>query len=169
MSNRSTSPLMIVLALLVIFGLSLQIWTLFELSRARSTARQELNAVSQQLAILRNETFSLNVPINESIPIDTIVPVRQSLNVPISTTLFIDTFVTIPIDTPFGATTFDVPIRGNFPIRTNVPFDIETDVEVSTTVDLRLNVPINLPISETPFARLLEDLEQRLLILQESL
>ena len=154
---------------LIIVLLAVNAYTLVLLARARSIARTEVVALSEQLNTLRNDTISFTLPVRQEVPISAQVPVNQQLTVPISTSIFIDTSVQVPINTPLGNTSISVPVRGNFPVRVDVPVTIDTNLEVKTSVDLDLQLPINIPMSDTPFAGLLADLETRLRNLSEEL
>lgn len=119
-------------------------------------------------------TISFNVPINETIPVQTEVVIQRTIEVPIKTSIPInESFqTTIEIETPLG---FSVPLDVTVPVDIEVPVDLVVDIPIDETVPIddefsvALDVPIVIDVGETELANLTESLVAGLESLQEML
>jgi len=154
---------LIVLALLTLLSLTLNCVVIFSLLQARQTA---LSTVADARAIVTgvgDDAFSYTLELNQEIPVAATVPFNEVVTVPVNTTLPISTVVVVPINAGLLGT-FDIDV----PIRTVVPVDLEFTVPISqtvnvvTTVPLDFDVPIEIPIADTPLAGYLEELDAAL-------
>ena len=154
---------LIVLAVLTLLSLTLNVVVILGLLQARQIA---LDTVTDARAILTgvgDETFSYTFELDQEIPVAASVPFHEDITVPVHTTLPISTVVVIPINAGLLGT-FDIDV----PIYTVIPVDLEFTVPVSktvviaTTVPLNVDVPIEIPISETPLVGYLEELDAAL-------
>ena len=151
------------LTVLLVGSLILHVLTIMTLLHVRTLVKDQVAVMAREMEQVQSDVIRVTVPIKYSIPINTQVPIRKELIVPIRTTVKIDNSVTIPLNTPFGETSFAVPIRAEVPVETTVPITLNETMPVSTVVDLDLTIPIELPLSNTPVAGYLERLRNILL------
>lgn len=161
----------VVYALLAMISLSLllHLITWLAINRLRGIAREQIQALAQEIEQAENDVFTMNLELNQPVPIRAAIPINQQLTIPINTTVALSETFNVPLDTPLGSFNIPVPINADIPINTEVPISVRETVSVSTTVDLDLDVPISVPIRETSLASYLKDLRQKLVELGESL
>lgn len=143
---------------LVVASLMMQLWTLYTLNQVRTTVREQLIILADQVQAAQTSIISADFPVNQRVPIVTNIPVKKSVTVPIKTQVNVDSSVTVPL----AGFNFQVPIRADIPVDTNVPVNIDETVAISTTVDLNLTIPIRIPVTNSSFEGILKELEQRL-------
>lgn len=148
---------------LVVTSLLLNVVMLRQVMLARSAAQ---NAVSDAIVVidgLKDEQFTYNVVIDDTLPLQADLPINETIPVVIDQQIPIRTNVAVPVDAGILGT-----INLNVPINTTVPINFEQDItidrtfSVNTTVPVHLDVPIELSVSETPLSGMLDDLELRL-------
>lgn len=160
--HRVTIP---VLVTLLVLSLLLHALTLGSLFRVRSVAVGQLNAFIKYTDQVQQDTIQVTIPIKQSIPIEADIPFNEKLKIPIKTTLPISE--TINVTTPLGD--IPLPVQAKFPVDLQVPITVSQTIKVSTTVDLDFNVPIVIPVQETPLASYLDELRRALRELAASL
>ena len=112
---------------------------------------------------IRNTTLSHTIEVSEEIPVKTTVPFEEEVLVPVNTTIPLNTTVIVPIDAgPLGTYDIDIPIRAAIPINLEVAVPIEETIEIDTTVPLNLEVPVEIPVSETPLTKHLDKRDRAL-------
>ena len=154
-----------VLFVLVMLSLALHALTIYAAVQVRAAAKQEIAALTDQLATAEKQDLTFEVRQTRSIPIQAVVPVQKQLNVPISTTVDINQVIQIPITTPLGDTTLRVPFKATVPINVMVPVAISETVQISTAISFDGSLPVTVPAAQSPLAKLLEGLRQQLLAL----
>ncbi|HUF98907.1 MAG TPA: hypothetical protein VMM60_12330, partial [Ilumatobacter sp.] len=133
--------------------------------------------VEEAIAGLREfseSTISFNVPINETIPVQTEVVIKRTVQVPIKTSIPIkETFdTTIEVETALG---FSIPLDVTVPVDIEVPIDLVVDIPIDETVPIDdefsvdLDLPIAIDVGETELANLSESLAAGLESLQDML
>lgn len=154
---------LIVLAVLTLLSLTLNGMVIVGLLRARQIA---LNTVTETRAIVAGiggDTFSYTFEVDQDVPIVASIPFNEEVTVPIRTTLPISTVVVIPINAgPLGTFDIDVPIRTVIPIDLEVAVPVSRTVDIVATVPLNVDVPIEIPIADTPLVGYLEELDAAL-------
>jgi hypothetical protein len=160
--RREPSLLVITLALLLLISLALHAWTIATLLNIRQTARNEMLALTSEIAAARTDTIELEVPINQRFPVNTTVEIQEDIVVPVDTTVNVNQQVSFPIATPFGNTVITFPVQATVPVSTTIPVTIDETFSISTEVLVDMRLPINLPIDETPIGGYLEQLQRRL-------
>ncbi len=163
--RQRPSPLIITLALLLLISLGLHAWTITTLLNIRDTARNEMLALTGEIAAARTDTIDLEVPIKQRFPVDTTVRVQEEIVVPVDTTVNVNEQVSFPVSTPFGNTVITFPVQATVPVSTTIPVTIDETFPISTEVLIDMRLPISLPIDETPIGGYLEQLQQRLEVL----
>lgn len=167
--RRRQQRIIRVLTALIVASLLLHFVELLAIIRTRLFIKEQITALTAEVAQARQEVFSAQFALDQAVPVRADVPIQQTLRVPISTTVTINDQVDVPLTTPLGDVTIPVPLNINVPVNTNVPVNISETVTISTTVDLNLDVPVRVPVSETSFADYLESLERYLTDLQSKI
>ena len=161
--------LLILLTLLTLLSLALNGVVIYGLLQAQEIALSTVANARAALTGIGDDTFSYTFEVDKEIPVAASVPFNEEITVPVQTTVPISTTVVVPIN--LGIRTYDLAV----PIRTLVPIDLEFTVPISrtvnvaTTVPLDLEVPIEIPIADTPIVGYLEDLDADLGELEEKL
>lgn len=161
--RRPLRPGILLLWLLVLTSLLLNVFTFNQLTLLRRSAQELVLDASAAVGDLQAETFVFTVPIDETIIIETDLPIEETVTVPIETELPINTVVTVTVSAGILG---DIPL--NIPISTVVPIDIMVDVPLDETfsirapVPLEMEVPIEFVVADEPLAADLEQMQQRL-------
>lgn len=168
---------LVLLAVLTVLSLALNGVILLGLVRARQIAldvqQVALNTVDDARAIVvgvSDDTFSYTLEVEQEIPIATSIPFNEEVTVPIRTTIPISTVVIIPINAGLlGTFDVDVPVRTLIPVDLEFTVPISRTVDIATTVPLDVDVPIVIPLAETPLVDYMEELDTGLGRLEKSL
>lgn len=155
--------------IVMLVSLVLHAFQLFVIFRTRVVVQQQVALLANQVEEARDDTISLDLQLNQPVPIRADVPIEQNVTIPISTTVRINDEISIPINTPFGSYTLPIPVQTDVPIRMTVPITVDETVNISTTIELDMNVPINLDIDDTSLADYLDRLHEHLTELQDTL
>ena len=167
--KKGYQVVLIVLALLTLLSLALNGVIIYGLLRAREIVLATVADARTIVTGVGDDTFSYTFEVREEIPVAASVPFNEQITVPIETTIPISTTVVVPIN--LGITSYDLQV----PIRTIVPLNLEFTVPVSKTVDiattvpLAVDVPVEIPIADTPLVDYLEGLDKDLEQLEEKL
>jgi hypothetical protein len=157
--NKFYSLALLILAVLVTLSLALNILTIATLLWVRDVALEEVADARALVAGIRSTTLSYTVEVKDEIPVKTTIPFEEEILVPVNTTIPINTTVIVPINAgPLGTFDIDVPILAAVPVNLEVAVPISETIEIDTTVPLALEVPVEIPISETA---LTEHLDRR--------
>jgi hypothetical protein len=133
----------------------------------RSTIRSEIGNLADAVVAAKSETLSYDLPIDQQVPIQVNIPVRQSLQIPINTEVRIKQNIEIPIETSLGSVSLPVPLDVTVPISTTVPINFDQTVAISTDVPLQLTVPIQLDLGSSQMAGYLDRIHRALLELRD--
>ncbi len=169
--------ILILLTMLTLLSLTLNGVIIFSLLQARQIALDIQQTALTTLADTRAavtgisaETFVYTLGVEQEVPIATSVLLNEEVAVPINTIIPINTTVAIPIDAGLlGIFEVDVPIRAFIPVNLEVAVPISQTVDIATTVPLNIDVPIEIPIADTPLVGHLEKLDATLARLEEKL
>ena len=187
--SRGARFVIVLLFVLVLLSLALngylvwQWWTvrsqaLVLASQADELRHSALDAVAQfreELQGIDEMTLNYDVQIDESLPVDAVVPFRERLDVPIETTVPISQAVEAAFDLEvpqFGLripVEVTVPVQLEVPIALSVPVEINRDVVVQTTVPISLEVPFVIDLADVGLARIIEVLDLGLADLEQAL
>jgi hypothetical protein len=168
---------LIVLTVLTLLSLALNgvvIWGLLRAQQIALDARQTVqDTVTDARAIVAgvgDDTFSYTLKVQQEVPVEALVPLEEEVVVPIRATIPISTVVIIPINAGLlGTFDIDVPVRTMVPVSLDVAIPISHTVNIATTVLLDMEVPIEIPLAETPLVDYLEELDAGLGRLEEAL
>lgn len=108
----------------------------------------ELSAVELQPVPL-----SLQVDVNQDLPIALDVPFQETLTIPIDLALPLDATVTVPVDIPVlkQQVELKVPIRATIPVKTSITVAVDKQIPVRATLPVRMQVPVDLSLELAPF------------------
>ncbi|HEY72773.1 MAG: hypothetical protein B6I35_07570 [Anaerolineaceae bacterium 4572_32.2] len=169
--------ILILLTMLTVCSLALNGVVIVGLLRAQRIAldaqQTALDAVSDARTIvtgISDGTFSYTLTVEQEIPIATTIPFNEEVSVPIHTTIPISTTVVIPINAGLlGTFSIDVPIRAIIPVDLEFTVPISQSVDIATTVPLDVDVPINIPLAETPLIDYMDEVDAALARFGEAL
>lgn len=167
--NRVHSLALVVLTVLTLLSLLLNAIVIHTLLEARRTALRVVQDTRSLVDELSDDVFLYSVQVEQDVPISAEVPFNETFTIPVNTVVPIDTSVVVPVD--LGITTY----RLRIPINTVFPVDIEFTVPVSqmialdTVVPIDIEVPLDIPLSETPLGGYLRDAEAVLRQTEEQL
>lgn len=157
--------------LLVFYGMRIR----SQLGLLRTTVGRMLREAATDLAGAEGLLLRFSVQVNDQIPIDTLLPVRDKLNVAVQTrarvhqTINTEVMVNIPV---FGAkvpVTVTVPLDLNVPIDVNVPVVIDSMIPVKLFVPVNLKVPVEVDLATTELGEFLEQVRKNLVELEHLL
>jgi hypothetical protein len=152
-----------VLTVLVLVSLALNAVTIFALLQARTIAKEQIVLLADQLQKAEGQDLTFDIKQTRGIPVQAVVPIQKQLNIPINTTVNIDQVLNVPINTPLGNTSINIPIKTTIPVNITVPVTLSESLPISTTFFIDANIPITIPMANTPFATMIRDLRQQLL------
>ena len=153
---------LIVLTVLTLLSLTLNGVVIYGLLQAQRIA---LGAVSDARAIVTSigdVTISYTVEVDQEIPVAASVPFYEEVVVPVNTVLPVETTVMVPINLGLISYSLEIPISTIIPVDLEIAVPISTTIDVVTTVPLNVDVPIVIPISDTPLVDYLEELDAAL-------
>jgi hypothetical protein len=156
-----------VLTVLVLLSLALHAVTIFAVLQARTLAKEQLVLLAEQLQKAEQQELTFDIKQTRGVPVQAVVPIQKQLNIPINTTVNIDQVLNVPINTPLGSTSINIPIKTSIPVNLTVPVTISETVLISTTFFIDANVPVTIPMANTPLASMLRDLRLQLLALSQ--
>ena len=94
------------------------------------------------LTVPFSDTFQ--VPLSMTVPVETTFAVRDTINVPLDEVVSIDRDVTVNLSILGQAVPVNIPIRADVPIRMDATIPLDLDVPVSALVPL--NIVVDVPI-----------------------
>jgi len=153
----------LLLWLLVLTSILLNAVVLNQLFRMRRAAQLAVAEASALLADLQGQTFSATIPIDQTIVLETDLPIDETVSVPIQTEVPISTEVTVTVNAGLLG---DIPLK--VPIETTVPVDITVEAPISQTfavrapVALELEIPVEVAVADTPLYAALAQAQQAL-------
>ena len=92
-----------------------------------------------------SSTIELNVPIRDTLSLESSIELDQTLRVPVRTTVPIDETIetTIQVDTPVGV---DIPVDVRVPLQLELPIELTLTVPLQETIPVKLDVPVELDV-----------------------
>lgn len=166
---RGLRPLEVALIVLLAASLLLHALTITRLFALRNTLVGQIDRLAGGIERAKQGQLRYQLPIDQQLPIELAVPIRQTLAVPIKTSVRIQQTITLPIETPLGSFNVPVPIDASIPVDTSVPIALDQSIPISATVPIRLDLPIQIDLGAGPAAGLLDQLRERLIELRDAL
>lgn len=161
---------LILLAILVLLSLILNGIVFIALLRTRRTTLAAVQDAQSAIDRISEDSISYTVQLDENLPVVTSFPFSEEIDVPINTVLPIDTTVFVPVDLGLlGTVDIEIPIRTVVPVDIDVTVPVNQTVDVVTSVPLKVNVPIEVEVSDTSLSRDLDALNRALAQLEARL
>jgi hypothetical protein len=113
---------------------------------------------SFQRMVERDVTLKVEVRVPAGTPLHMDIPVDQHYRVRLHTTLPVNTTIQLPVATPFGTRTFDVPVRTSIPIRTDLPVHLRDTFRLRSETRAEIVLPVQVPLRELPLDEVLRSL-----------
>lgn len=160
--KRGYLAALVALAALTLLSLAFNGVVVLEFLRLRRTAHRVVTDARSLVTDVADDTFSYTVEVDQEVPISTEIPFNETLSVPINTVIPISTTVVVPVNLGFRTYELALPIQAVFPIDMEVTVPISEAVDITTVVPLKVDVPIEIAVSDTPLAGYLRDLNATL-------
>lgn len=153
-----------VLWVVVLGSLVMNAITLREIAKARVAARQAISDAIAVLSGFQQQTFTYNVNIDDTMVIDTNVPVDEIIEIPIHELIEVRTGATVTLlDIPgVGPITHNVPVAADVPIDVVFEAPLKQDFHIVLPIPVQLDIPIELAIIDTPLYGTIDDVIMRL-------
>jgi hypothetical protein len=159
----SLPPGYIVLWLVTILSLMLNVMILRQVALAKQAAQQAIDDAIIMVGNLQDAAFTYTAVIEDTIPINADLELNESISVPVDETLPVDAAINVPVDMgPLGTHTVTLPVSGTVPVNTTLKIVIDQPLHVSTTIPVKLEVPIEVAVEDTPLKATLDDVIVRL-------
>lgn len=131
------------------------------LGRLREPERVAGPALSRVLDRLAQADVRLKyqIRIAAGTPVHFDIPIDEQYRVKINTRLPIDTKVRLPIRSPLGNYTVNVPVKADVPIRTEIPLQLRDTFRLRTATQAELVVPLEVRIRDLPLDALRKSFE----------
>jgi len=149
----------IVLVVLTLLSLAFNGVVILGLLRARQIALATVTDARATVIGVGDDTLSYTLEVKQEIPIVTSIPFDEDVIVPIRTTIPVSTTIVVPVNLGIPTYDLEIPIRTTIPVDLEVVVPISKTVHVATTVALDVDVPIEIPIADTPLVGYLEELD----------
>jgi hypothetical protein len=145
-------PGYLVLWVITLASLAMNVVVLRQIVLARQAAQQSIDEAITILSDLRESTFTYTFPVDDTLMIETDVPIQETVPVPIHELIEVRTAATVTLlDIPgIGPITHGVPVAADVPIDEEFEFDIDEVFHISVPVDIDFDVPIAVALSDTP-------------------
>lgn len=142
--GRWAAPAALVLALA---SLALNAYLFAQLRRPE---RWALPAVERALRPLTGDdgVVSYVVRIPAGTPLELDIPVDERFSIAVDTVIPINTTVRIPLDTPLGRRSVNVPVRAALPLRTSLPLHVRHTFRLRTRTTREIEVPIRIRLGD---------------------
>jgi hypothetical protein len=148
------------LYLLVTISLILNAVVIRQLILVRVGAQRAIEDTILLLEDFKKQTFSYTFVVDDTLLIDSDLPVDETIPVRIQDTIPINTTVVVPVDTRFfGIIDLQVPIRTSVPVDIQAEVNINQTFRVNTTVPIYVEVPVAITVAETPLFDAIGDVQ----------
>ena len=156
----------IFLTLLVLLSLALNALLLYVLWNVQSAALVSLTEMRNQLISLSRQPLTMQVHLEQDVPLETTVPISQTMNVPLDFDYPLSTVVNTSFNVPLlGKQEVAIPIETIIPIQYTVAVPLQMEVPISFTYHLETDLPVQVQ----PPAELGAQLDSILARLEQSL
>ena len=156
----------VILIIFLCLSLSVNIIAIFGLNKVRTDSKAIIEKARIGLELLSAEKISLEVSIDQLLPLETEIVVNEIFTVPIDTTYPIDTTIYSTINLPLvGTQRIAIPIKGTVPIKTIMETPVKLSFPISTEYHLKTTIPVEISIPPEVLDNLiimLDDLQTQL-------
>ena len=121
-----------------------------------------------------SSTISVDIDVDEVVPIETSIELNREIVVPIRTTIPIDETIetTIIVSGPLNTeipVDVSVPVMLDFPLELDVPIVVAETIPIQTQVPIAVTVPVEIQVADTELATMATSLRDGLAALQDVL
>ena len=164
-------PGYLLLWLLTIGSLVFNFVTIRQIVLARQAAQQSIQDAIAILSEFQQSTFEYNFPVEDTLVIETTVPINETIPIPINELIEVRTAAVVTLlDIPgVGPITHTVPVAADVPINEEFTFEINEEFDITAPVDIDFDVPIAIALADTPLYETLGETIARLEALSETL
>lgn len=131
------------------------------LMKLREPERLAAPAVGRLLTRLAEEDarirYQIRVPAGTPLHFD--VPVDERYTVKLRSSLPIDTRVNVPVRTPFGNRTIDIPVKTTVPLRQDIPVHVVDTFRLRTQTRTEYVVPLEIRVRDLPLDAIRQSLD----------
>lgn len=150
----------ILLWAIALVSLALNVLIIKTLLDVRTQAGLAFVQAADAVGTIKEGTIEYTAQIDDEVPVALDVPVKFSVEVPIRETIAIDTIVDVPMDLPLvGRRIIRVPINTEIPLNITVTVPVDESLPINARIPVRLEVPVRLEIANTPFGQGLGELQ----------
>ncbi len=119
-------------------------------------------------------TITVDIDVDEVVPIETSIDLNRQIVVPIRTTIPIDETIetTIIVSGPLNTeipVDVTVPVMLDFPLELDVPIVVDETIPIRTQVPIAVTVPVQIQVADTELATMATSLRDGLAALQDVL
>jgi hypothetical protein len=160
----------VLLTVLVLVSLALNGVVIYSLVQVRDITLGTVGDARQVIAGVDDDVITHVIEVEQEIPVSVTVPIDQDVLVPIQTTIPISTVVTVPVKPPLlPEFSLPIPIQAVIPVDLEVVVPISETVPIDTVIPLDVEVPVEIPLADTPVVGYLDQLDEALSRLEERL
>lgn len=131
---------------------------LYKLRRPEQMLAPALDRVAANLG-KSDASIKYTVRIPAGTPVSFDVPINEAYTVKLRTQLPINTTVRVPVSTPFGNRTVNIPVRTNIPIRQDIPVRLTDTFRLRTRTQTEYVVPLEIKLKDLPVDALRQSLQ----------
>jgi hypothetical protein len=145
-------PGYLLLWVIALASVTMNVIVLRQIVLAREAAQQSIDDAIAILGDLQESTFTYTFPVDDTLLIETEVPIHETVPVPIHEVVEVRTAATVTLlDIPgIGPITHSVPVAADVPIDEEFEFEIDEVFPISVPVDIDFDVPIAVALADTP-------------------
>lgn len=131
---------------------------LYKLRRPEKLLAPAVDRVGARLAASgASIKYTVRIPAGQPINLD--IPIDQTYTIRLRTSLPINTNVRVPVSTPFGSRSINIPVRTNIPIRQDFPVRLVDTFHLRTQTQSAYVVPLEIKLKDLPLDALRHSLD----------
>jgi hypothetical protein len=147
MARRLVAPLALLLA---VVSLGINLLLVAQLRRPERWVGRLLESAAGELAGA-DATFRYDVRIPAGTPLALDIPVSERFVVRVDTVVPLNTRLRVPVRSPFGSYTLNLPIRADIPLRSEVPLHVRHTFQLRTRTTAEILVPVEIRLGDLPW------------------
>lgn len=150
-------------AFLAALSLGVNIYILLQIASLRRNAIRAMQDAIAVLEALQRERFDYTLTVDDTMEVNTRLPIRETVPVRIHDWITVDQTVEVPVHLGlFGERRVTVPIQTVIPIELEIPVKIDQSFAVKAEVPVYLEVPVGIAVRDTPLHHTIDDVMGRL-------
>jgi len=155
--------------LAVAISLGANIWLAGKLYNLQRNAVKAADIAAATLDQARTQSISYTARVNQNVPVNAVINIDEHFSIPIKTNVPIKTTVVVPVTIPIigEIVNLSVPIDTVVPVDTTVSVPVKKTFSVKGSSPISIDVPIEIPIADTPLGKVIDSLKSWLLKISE--